>query len=48
LPGNIEVCGDKILMVSWEKEVTAVLIQSKDLANNLKAYFKDFWKNSKP
>ncbi len=47
LPGNIEICKDKILMISWDKAITAVLIQSEDLANNLRSYFNDIWKKCK-
>jgi len=47
IPGNMEVCKDKILLVSWEKPVTATLIHSQSIANNLRTYFNDVWRIAK-
>ena len=46
-PGNIEVCGNKVILVSWEKTVVATLIYSEDIANNIRDYFEQVWKISK-
>ena len=47
IPGNIEICKDKLLLVSWEKPVIAVLIHSKSLAENFRKYFNSVWKQAK-
>ena len=47
IPGNIEVCGNSLLLISWEKPVTSVLIESKDLADNLREYFQAVWKKGR-
>ncbi|MFH1850297.1 MAG: helix-turn-helix domain-containing protein [archaeon] len=44
IPGNIEVCNNRVLLVSWGEQVISVLINSKDLADNLRAYFNNVWK----
>ncbi len=43
IPGNLEVCGDKTLFVSWEKPTIGVLITSKSIADNLRNYFDTVW-----
>jgi hypothetical protein len=47
IPGNIEVCGDKILLVSWERPIIAVLISSQSIAGNFRRYFNSVWKVAK-
>lgn len=44
IPSNIDICNDAVLLVSWGKEITAVLIQSADIAHNLRRYFNEVWK----
>ena len=36
IPGNIEVCKDRLLLVSWEKPIIAVLIHSGSIADNFR------------
>ena len=48
LPGNIDICNDKILHVSWKKPTIAILIHSEDIANNMKKYFHQLWKTATP
>lgn len=43
IPGNIEVCGDKVFLVSWEKPIIAVLVHSKSIADNFRTYFNTVW-----
>jgi HTH-type transcriptional regulator, sugar sensing transcriptional regulator len=47
IPGNIEVCGDKVLVVSWEGEKTAFLIHSLAVAKYFRQYFESVWKIAK-
>ncbi len=43
IPGNIEICKDRLLLVSWEKPVIAVLIHSQSIADNFRNYFNAVW-----
>src|SRR3989338_591504 len=45
-PGNIEVCGDKTLIVSWEAPIVGTLIHSSSIANNFRKYFEEVWKQA--
>lgn len=47
IPGNIEISGNSILLISWDKPVISVIIESSDLADNLKEYFNAVWKLGK-
>ncbi|HLD86680.1 MAG TPA: helix-turn-helix domain-containing protein [Candidatus Nanoarchaeia archaeon] len=47
IPGNIEVRGDSVIIVSWEPQLLAILIHSKNIADNLREYFEEAWKHSK-
>lgn len=47
IPGNIEVCKDKILIISWEKPIMGVLIQSSSMAKFFKSYIESLWKIAK-
>ncbi|MBR9692236.1 TrmB family transcriptional regulator [Candidatus Woesearchaeota archaeon] len=47
IPGNMEVCGDKLMLVAWEKPLTATLIYSKSIADNFRRYFNSVWKIAK-
>ncbi len=47
IPGNIEVCKERVLVVSWEKPIIAVLIYSASIANNFQRYFEEAWKNAR-
>ncbi|MBI3623575.1 hypothetical protein HY212_05875 [Candidatus Pacearchaeota archaeon] len=44
IPGNIEVCRDKMLLISWKKPIIAILIHSQSMADNFKNYFESVWK----
>jgi len=43
LPGNMEVCNNKTLVVSWSSEIVSILIESEDIANNFRNYFNAIW-----
>ncbi len=43
VPSNIDITGDKVLIISWKKP-TAILIKSKDTAQQLQEYFDNLWK----
>lgn len=47
IPGNIEVCKDKMLIVSWEKPIMGVLIQSQGMARFFRNYIESLWKAGK-
>ena len=47
IPSQMEVCGDSVLMVSWEEKIVTVLIQSADIAENIRRYFNETWKLGK-
>jgi len=41
------IYADKVILQSWTKEPFAVVIKSKEMAENQKRYFKEMWKVSK-
>lgn len=47
IPGNMEVCGDRTLIISWKEPVIGVLIHSKSIADNFRSYFEAVWKVAK-
>jgi sugar-specific transcriptional regulator TrmB len=44
IPGNMEVCGDNLLLTSWTGQAMGVLIHSKELTEDFKRYFESVWK----
>lgn len=46
IPGNFEVCGDRVLLISW-MPIIAVLIDSKSIADNCRKYFNAVWKTAR-
>jgi len=47
IPGNIEVCNNKVLLISWGETLISILIHSEDIANNYRKYFNTVWKKAK-
>jgi sugar-specific transcriptional regulator TrmB len=47
VPGHIETCGNKVLLISWKKPMTATLIHSQNIAENIRNYFNSVWKIAK-
>jgi sugar-specific transcriptional regulator TrmB len=47
LPGNWEGNRDMVLVISWGKIPTAILIKSKAVFNDFKEYFESAWKAAK-
>jgi len=47
IPGNVEVCKDKVLLISWKKPIIGTLIHSKGIADNIRNYFNSVWKIAK-
>lgn len=47
IPGNIDILKDMVLIVSWKPPIIAILIRSKNIADNLKDYFEEIWKLTK-
>ncbi|MDD5133333.1 MAG: helix-turn-helix domain-containing protein [Candidatus Nanoarchaeia archaeon] len=44
-PTIIWIYGNKVVHVSWSPEFVAFMIESKDIAENYKKYFKYLWEN---
>lgn len=47
IPGNVEVCKDRLLLISWENPIIAVFIQSRSISDNFRKYFNAVWKVAK-
>jgi sugar-specific transcriptional regulator TrmB len=47
VPGTIDIIGDKTLIISWDDTITAVLIHSKEVANQFIDYFDNIWNSTK-
>lgn len=47
LPTATVICGNKVFLQSWTKEPFAVVIESKEMADNQKKYFEALWKIAK-
>jgi len=43
LPATMDICKDKLLIISWEN-VTGILISSKEIAERFLNYFDSIWK----
>ena len=48
LPPNMAIFRDKIVIANWGEVPTGILIKSKEIAEQYKALFKEFWKRAKP
>lgn len=48
LPGTIDLYQDKVLQIAWGETPTAILIHSKEIADNYRRYFNEVWKQAKP
>jgi len=46
LPGCIDLCGNRLLIVTWHTPVTAILITSNSLSDQMRQYFKSVWKTA--
>ena len=47
IPGNMDICNDRLLLVSWEEPIIAVLIHSKSIAEHFRRYFNAVWQVAK-
>ena len=47
IPGNIDILENKILIVSWQPTITAILIHSENITKTMKTYFDEVWKIAK-
>jgi len=43
LPANSAICGNKMVLVSWGDQPTGVLIESKQIIDQQKEFFKSLW-----
>ncbi|MGM5488610.1 MAG: TrmB family transcriptional regulator [Nanobdellota archaeon] len=48
IPGNMEICGERMLLVSWTDPIIAVLIRSRSMAQHFKDYFESVWQIAEP
>ncbi len=46
-PGDVAIFRDKVIILNWESTPTAILITSKNLANQYKKFFIGLWKTAK-
>ena len=47
IPGTIDICRNKILLVSWSVRPVAFLITSQEVADTMREYFESVWKAAK-
>ena len=47
LPGNIDIIGNMVFIISWKPQVVGILIKSESIAHNLRDYFNKVWDKSK-
>ncbi len=47
IPSQIDIIGSKLIIISWQTPIMAVLITAKPLADSFKTYFEELWKESK-
>lgn len=47
LPAIVDIFKDKVLITTWREKPIAFLIQSKEVADNLRKYFEELWKIAK-
>ncbi len=47
IPANIDISKEKIMIVSWENPIVAILIHSNSIAESFKDYFESLWKIAK-
>jgi len=47
LPSTLDIYGDKILQTIWGEKPMAILINSKEVADNYRKYFDNVWKLAK-
>jgi len=47
LPGNIDIIKNQIMIVSWETEITGILIKSESISKHFRDYFNKIWKIAK-
>jgi len=48
IPATIDLFKDKVLVVAWREKPIAFLIQSTEVAENLRNYFDSVWKTATP
>jgi HTH-type transcriptional regulator, sugar sensing transcriptional regulator len=41
------ICGDKVILVSWDGEISVIEIENKDIAESYRNYFDILWKKAK-
>lgn len=46
-PGNIDICGERIFIESWNEPIMGVPIHSKGIAEDFKNHFESVWSKSK-
>lgn len=43
IPGNMDIAADSVLITAWSKKPLAILITSKEVAENFRRYFEALW-----
>jgi len=47
IPANIDIFGSKVMIVSWNPSPVAFLIESEEIANSMKEYFEEAWREAR-
>jgi HTH-type transcriptional regulator, sugar sensing transcriptional regulator len=47
LPSTIDICGEHVLITSWQDKPIGYLIHSNEVAESLRTYFFNVWKHAK-
>ena len=47
IPSNIDISEEKVLLISWDEDPTAILISSRSVAQDYRKYFEEIWKIAK-
>lgn len=48
IPATVDIFGDKVLVAAWHEKPIVFLIQSSEIAENLRSYFDAIWIIAKP
>ncbi len=43
-PGNVDIYKNKVLQITWGDKILGILIESKEIAQDYRAYFEEVWK----
>jgi len=44
---STNICGNKVVLILWDAPISAIVIESKDVANTYYNYFEILWESAK-